>query len=94
MKTFRFSFIGRQARAIGITYQIADTYVAENLGQALYMLNTDYDSIRSLKAYQNGKLIDSETVRETALIACVVPKRETDPKTGSYRYRRSDTINK
>lgn len=43
------SFYGRQTGAIGIRYKISDTYEANNLGEALHMLNTDYEVQRNLK---------------------------------------------
>ena len=77
MNTYNFSFIGRITGAIGITYKINDKYKAHSLVEALYMLNTDYDSIRQLKC--NG-----EFITDAKLTKCDVPKRNRDPKTGDY----------
>jgi hypothetical protein len=49
MKTFKFSFRGRQSGAIGIFYQITDTYKANSIKEAVSMLYTDYEHIQSLK---------------------------------------------
>jgi len=76
MKTFKFSFIGRISGAIGIFYKIRDTYKANSLGEALYMLYTDYEHIRQL--YCNN-----EYVSDTKLIKCDVPKRQRNEK-GEY----------
>ena len=92
MKKFAFSFVGRQTGAIGITYQIKDTYRAHSLGAAMYMLYTDYDLIHRLEYRQGAKKIDTEGIE---LVKCDIskcyPNRPTNPQTGSYLYTRSDT---
>lgn len=94
MKKYTFSFNGRQSGAIGITYQIRDTYKANSIGEAMYLLYTDYDLISGLQAKEGSHSIETANVK---LIPCdtskCYPHRETDPKTGSYRYTRSDTVN-
>lgn len=49
MKKFKFSFIGQQTGAIGITYPITKTYKANSLKDAINMLFTDYEHVRGLK---------------------------------------------
>ena len=97
---FRFNFTGRQARAIGITYPIWDTYEAKNLGQALHKLHTDYEHISKLRAWDTTKTgigdtwdsnqLDPALVSETDIEECTYPRRETSPNTGTYRYYRMD----
>lgn len=45
---FKFSFYGRQAGAIGITYKITDSYKAADIHEALSYLYEDYDLIMGL----------------------------------------------
>ena len=45
-KTYSFSFHGRQTGAIGIFYNITDSYKAESLAEACSMLYKDYEHIR------------------------------------------------
>ncbi len=49
MKTFKFSFTGRQARAIGIFYAIKATYRANDIHHAVSLLYKDYEHIKGLK---------------------------------------------
>ncbi len=88
MKKYRLAFIGRQANAIGITYQIYDTYKANSLGEALFMLYTDYELIGGLTAKENNNTIDKDVISKTKLIPVDYPKRQTSPTTGSYKYYR------
>ena len=99
MKKFRVKFEGRQAKAIGINYNIRDTYKAESLGHMLYMLNIDYISIRFLDVYEDKseaykyrrpELINTKIVEATEIIKFDYPKREISPNTGTYRYTRDD----
>ena len=55
MNTYKFSFSGRQSGALGIRYKINEEYQANSIGEALYMLWTDYEHIRGLKIKENGK---------------------------------------
>lgn len=82
MKTFKFSFIGRQARAIGVFYKIEDSYKANNLSEALYKLYTDYEHISQIKV--NGEALTLEEVNKTGFTKCEHSKRKTHPKTGTY----------
>jgi hypothetical protein len=68
MKKYTFSFVGRQSTAIGIQYAITDTYQANSLGEALYMLRTDYSYIKGLSTKEDGKNIDFESVSKTELV--------------------------
>ncbi len=102
MKSFRFRFTGRQARAIGITYEIYDTYKnMKSLGHALYKLYTEYELIKDLTVWETtgfGSIFDAydsnkipkEEVLKTPLIKHIVPSRETSPNTGTYKYYRMD----
>lgn len=53
LKKYTFSFVGRQTGAIGITYKITDTYMAESVKDAVNMLFIDYEFLQGLKL--NGK---------------------------------------
>ncbi len=59
MKKYKFSFNGRQTGAIGITYQITDTYEAESINEAVSKLYADYEHFRELKL--NGKPFEIKT---------------------------------
>lgn len=59
MKTYKFSFHGRQTGAIGITYDITQAYEANTLNEACTMLFKDYEPWRNLKL--NGKEFKIET---------------------------------
>ncbi len=89
MKKFTFSFNGRQSGAIGITYSIRETYKAEDIHEALSFLYEDYSLILGLKE-STGKEIPREINFKKVRSYTT---RERDPKTGSYKYTRSDTIN-
>jgi len=89
MKKYTFSFKGRQSGAIGIVYKIMDTYKAEDIHQALSYLYEDYSIITNLKEI-SGKEIPT-TIRFQKVRSYTT--RERNPKTGSYLYTRSDTIN-
>jgi hypothetical protein len=45
LKTYSFSFYGRQTGAIGIFYNIKDSYEAHSFEEACSMLYVDYDHI-------------------------------------------------
>lgn len=49
MKIFKFSFTGRQARAIGIFYPITATYKANDIHHAISLVYKDYEHIKGLK---------------------------------------------
>ena len=68
MNTYKFSFSGRQSGALGIRYKINEEYQANSIGEALYMLWTDYEHIQHLKIKENGKNIPYEEVKDTEFI--------------------------
>lgn len=92
MKKYTISFTGRQTGAIGITYKIRDEYRANNLGEALYKLYTDYEHISISNVLEGSKSIEFKDVE---LVKCdtsdCYPHRERDSKTGAYMYTRSNT---
>jgi hypothetical protein len=99
--SFRFNFIGTQARAIGNPSKVYYTYKAPSLGHALFMLFSDYDIIRELNTFDTTdqrSMFDSfeetriprDVVRNTELKKHKHPRRETSPNTGTYKYYRSD----
>lgn len=88
-KKYRFNFIGSQSGAIGITYEIWDTYKCDNIHEALSYLYEDYQHFGSMKAYENGKLIELPEKINWVKVRSY-RERERSPKTGSYRYYRED----
>lgn len=89
MNKYKFSFTGRQAGAIGINYQIRDTYKAKDIHEALSLLWTDYDMVRGLTIHENGKLIKQPEKINWVKVRPYT-QRERSPKTGSYKYTRDD----
>lgn len=69
MKTYKFSFFGRQQGAIGINYQIAQDYKANSLEEACTMLWVDYSPLRCVKLngkdfeFNSKKLDHAETIK-------------------------------
>lgn len=59
MKTYKFSFFGRQTGAIGICYQIQEEYKTDSINKAVTMLFIDYENFRNLKL--NGKLFEIDS---------------------------------
>lgn len=55
LKPYKFSFVGREATAIGKTYKISKTYQAFNQQDAFNQLYTDYSNISTLCL--NGELL-------------------------------------
>lgn len=55
LEPFKFSFVGREANAIGKTHKINKTYKAESKQKAIDMLYTDYEHITTLCL--NGELL-------------------------------------
>lgn len=49
MKNYIFSFRGRQTGAIGIFYQITETYKCESMSEAKSCLYRDYEHILNLR---------------------------------------------
>lgn len=68
MNTYKFTFHGRQNGAIGIKYGITDTYEANQLGEALYMVYTDYDVNHPYNVTENGKNIPYQEANKTEFI--------------------------
>lgn len=64
MKNFSFYFKGRQSGAIGITYQIKDTYKAKDIHEALSYLYEDYELISGLAIRSNNKIVERPSVIE------------------------------
>jgi len=92
MKKYRFSFVGRQAGAIGIFYEIYDTYVCHNLSEAKSLLYEDYEHISRLTIKCNTKTIDKEEFDQAEFIPVRSNReRQRDKDKGSYLYTRSDT---
>lgn len=70
MKKFKFSFKGRQTGAIGIFYDITETYECLNISEAKSCLYRDYEHISNLSI--NG----SKDLREYQAAEWIeVPKR-------------------
>jgi hypothetical protein len=92
MKKFRFSFIGRQAGAIGIFHKIVDSYKCKDIHEAMSYLYEDYEHIFQLKCVCDSKEIELPKninfvkVRSNKL-------RQRNPTKGSYLYTRNDTVN-
>lgn len=87
MKTYKFSFHGRQAGAIGITYDIKETYKAQNLSEARSLLYEDYELIRptTIKIKENTKEIYLEKFNNCRWIEVRSNRtRKREEKTGSY----------
>ena len=90
MKNFKFSFHGRQAGAIGIFYQISDTYKAQDIHEAMSLLYEDYEHIYDLKCKVNATEIDIPKNINWVKVRSN-NTRGRNPKNGSYLYTRSDT---
>lgn len=58
MATFNIKFHGRQTGAIGITYDISESYECSNLSELKSMLYRDYEHIRGLKIKEGSKEIN------------------------------------
>lgn len=86
MKKFKFSFTGRQAGAIGMTYKITDTYSAKDIHEALSYLWTDYSLISQLKCNVSGKNIEIPESNQIKWVKVRSYKeRERNPQTGIYK---------
>lgn len=82
MKTFKFSFIGRQSRAIGITYPIVDSYRCSNIDEAMCLLYEDYEHILRLSCVSGGV---RQEIPSTINLTRVRPHTERDTKeNGEY----------
>lgn len=51
-KKFKFHFNGRETGAQGITSDRTVTYEAKEMGEALFMLHTDYEHVRVWNAHR------------------------------------------
>lgn len=60
MKTYKFSFTGRQTGAIGIVYRISQEYTAPSLKSACTMLFKDYEHFSRLKLNGESFKIESK----------------------------------
>lgn len=89
MKKFTFSFIGRQSGAIGIVYEIRDSYKAEDIHEALSFLYEDYEHIQGLKETSGEEIPKKINLKEVRSYTT----RYRTPKTGSYMYTHSNTVN-
>jgi hypothetical protein len=58
MNSYKFSFVGRQSGAIGITYKIMEAYRANDINEALSLLYEDYELISQLRATEGSKDIE------------------------------------
>lgn len=74
-KKYTFSFYGRQTGAIGILYQIQDTYEEQDLETAVRKLFHDYELSRNLKL--NGKPFE---IKDSMLENGFTYQRETARK--------------
>lgn len=95
MGTYTFKFTGRQARAIGITYRIQDTYKCNSLSEAKSMLYKDYDLIQGIQITAKdelGRKIEiSQAEFNDAPFVDVSNYKRTLKENGSYFYTRSNS---
>lgn len=82
MKKYTFSFRGRQAGAIGIFYQIIDTYKADSISEAKSLLYEDYEHIQGLKIISGAT--QQEFDKAEFIKVRSNTERERDAKTGTY----------
>lgn len=95
MKTYRFKFRGRQAGAIGIFYEIFETYRCESLSEAKSLLYEDYEHIGQLTVYENAKQLPLEDFNDAEFIPVRSNKERRRDAKGGYLYTRSDSpVNK
>lgn len=89
---FTFKFNGRQAGAIGIFYDIKDTYTAENISEAKSLLYEDYEHIRLISIHSGSKQIDKADFDKAPFIT-VRPnsERQRAADRATYLYTRSDS---
>ncbi len=70
MRTYTFSFIGRQTGAIGIKYKIRQDYKCASIEEACTKLFIDYELLRDLKLNNkpfeiNSKHLDHQPTIKT-----------------------------
>lgn len=68
---FKFSFIGRTAGAIGITYTIQKEYEANDLPTAIGLLYKEYDLLKGIEV--NGKKLPFEKIKFDKNDKCIAP---------------------
>lgn len=89
MNKYRVTFFGRQTGAIGIFYDIADTYRAKDIHECLSLLHEDYEHIRSLVIKKSGQIVE---IPDKIEWVSVRSNRERERKAkGGYIKTRSDT---
>lgn len=66
MNHYNFSFHGRQTGALGIRYDISETYIANNFNEAVAMLYTDYEHISLYRANKGKKAYTQEDFKKAA----------------------------
>jgi len=89
MIKYSISFHGRQSGAIGIFYDIKDTYKCEDLDTLKSLIYEDYEHIKSLVIKVDSKIIPN-TLFDKANFIPVRSNRERERNNGSYLYTRSD----
>lgn len=58
MKTYKFTFKGRQIGAIGIFYSLSYTTQSDTAENAVHKLYENFEHITELKCTENGKKIE------------------------------------
>ena len=58
MKTYKFTFKGREIGAIGIFYSLSYTTQADTAENAVHKLYENFEHITDLKCTENGKKIE------------------------------------
>ncbi len=91
MATYKFMFKGRQAGAIGIFYQISETYKADTLSEAKSLLYEDYEHIQISRILEGSKGIDKSYFNAAPFVPVRSNKERKRDLKGSYFYSRSDT---
>ncbi len=86
MKTYTFKFNGRQAGAIGIFYDIRDSYKCSSLSEAKSLLYEDYEHIRLIYIKENTKDISKEDFDKALFITVRSNTQRDKRKDGSYIY--------
>ena len=58
MKTYKFTFKGREIGAIGIFYRLSYTTQSDTVENAVHKLYENFEHITDLKCTENGKKIE------------------------------------
>ena len=90
MIKYNISFNGRQSGAVGIFYDIKDTYKCEDLDTLKSLVYEDYEHIKLLVIKVDSKTIPTELFDKAKFIP-VRPNKERERHDGSYLYTRSDS---